>query len=90
MNLGRGRAGLRSGVGAGRPSAAPGPSVKSDVGCHMAMLIVSPSIPAGRRSGELFNHYSLLRTTEDLVGVPPLGEAAKASSMTHAFGLGSQ
>jgi phosphatidylinositol-3-phosphatase len=63
---------------------------ESDVGCHVATLIVSPSTPTGRRSGELFNHYSLLRTTEDLLGVPPLGEAASARSMAHALGLGSR
>jgi phospholipase C len=61
----------------------------SDVGCHVATLIVSPSTPSHQRSGELFNHYSLLRTTEDLLGVPPLGEAANARSMARAFGLGS-
>jgi phosphatidylinositol-3-phosphatase len=62
---------------------------ESDVGCHVATLIVSPSTPSGQRSGELFNHYSLLRTTEDLLGVSPLGRAAAASSMAHVFGLGS-
>jgi phosphatidylinositol-3-phosphatase len=59
-----------------------------DVGCHVATLIVSPSTPAGQRSGELFNHYSLLRTTEDLLGLSPLDQAAGASSMVKAFGLG--
>jgi phosphatidylinositol-3-phosphatase len=49
--------------------------------------VVSPSTPAGRRSGELFNHYSLLRTTEDLLGLGHLGEAAAATSMSGAFGL---
>jgi hypothetical protein len=62
---------------------------ESDVGCHVATFVVSPSTPAPQRSGELFNHYSLLRTIEDLLGVPPLGEAADASSMAKAFGLGS-
>ena len=61
---------------------------ESDVGCHVATVIVSPSTPAGKRSGELFNHYSLLRTTEDLLGLPPLGQAAGATSMAKAFGLG--
>jgi hypothetical protein len=61
---------------------------QSDVGCHVATVIVSPSTPAGHRSGQLFNHYSLLRTTEDLLGLSPLGQAAGASSMVKAFGLG--
>jgi phosphatidylinositol-3-phosphatase len=62
---------------------------ESDVGCHIATVIVSPSTPPGERSAELFNHYSLLRTTEQLLGLPALGEAAGASSMRRAFGLGA-
>jgi phosphatidylinositol-3-phosphatase len=60
---------------------------QADVGCRVTTLVVSPSTPAGRRSGELFNHYSLLRTTEDLLGLGHLGEAAAAASMSGAFGL---
>ena len=58
-----------------------------DAGCHVATIVVSPSTPAGTRSGVLFNHYSLLRTAEDLLGLPALGEAAGATSMVSAFGL---
>ncbi len=58
-----------------------------DVGCHVATIVVSPSTPAGRRSSRLFNHYSLLRTTDELLGRSPLGRAARASSMAEAFGL---
>ena len=60
---------------------------QEDAACRVAMVVVSPSTPAGRRSGELFNHYSLLRTSEDLLGLPPLGAAGDASSMARAFGL---
>jgi phosphatidylinositol-3-phosphatase len=60
---------------------------ESDVGCHVATVIVSPSTAAGRRSGELFNHYSLLRTSEELLGLPRLGQSAGAASMSKAFGL---
>jgi hypothetical protein len=60
---------------------------ESDAGCHVATVAVSPSTPAGRRSGELFTHYSLLRATEDLLGLAPLGAAAKAADMAAAFGL---
>ena len=42
---------------------------ETDVGCRVAMVVVSPSTPSGQRSAQLFNHYSLLRTTEDLLGV---------------------
>ncbi|MFL5853005.1 MAG: alkaline phosphatase family protein [Solirubrobacteraceae bacterium] len=60
---------------------------QSDVGCHVATIIVSPSTPTGQRSGEPFNHYSLLRTTEDLLRLPPLRGADTAKSMAKSFGL---
>jgi phospholipase C len=59
----------------------------TDVGCHVAALVVSPSTPAGARSGKLFNHYSLLSTAEQLLGLPKLGEAASYPSMVSAFNL---
>jgi hypothetical protein len=34
-----------------------------------------------------FTHYSMLRTNEQLLGLPPLGEAAAAPSMAAAFHL---
>ena len=59
----------------------------SDVGCHVATIVVSPTTPAGTRSAVLFNHFSLLRTAEDLLGLPALGQAAGATSMVAAFNL---
>jgi phospholipase C len=59
------------------------------VDCHVPTVIVSPSTPAGQRSGQLFNHYSLLRTSEDLLGLSHLGHAAGAASMAKPFGLGT-
>ena len=45
------------------------------MGCHVAALVISPSTPAGTRPGKLFNHYSLLATAEQLLGLPEsLGE----------------
>jgi phospholipase C len=53
----------------------------SDAGCHIATLVVSPSVRRGTRSAVLFNHYSLLRTTEELLGIPTyLGQAGDAST----------
>ena len=62
----------------------------TDVGCHVPTIVVSPSTPAGTRSDELFNHYSLLKTTEQLLGLPALlGHAGDPAtqSMSAAFGL---
>jgi phosphatidylinositol-3-phosphatase len=59
----------------------------TDGSCHVAMLVVSPSTTPGTVSSTLFNHYSLLRTTEQLLGEPALGNAATANSMLGAFNL---
>jgi phosphatidylinositol-3-phosphatase len=60
----------------------------SDAGCHVATFVISPTTRPGTRSGVLFNHYSLLRTTEEMLGVGPLlGRARHAHSMRAAFDL---
>ena len=59
----------------------------SDVSCHIPMLVISPSTKAGTKSGTLFNHFSLLATTEQLLGLAKLGQAASAATMTKAFSL---
>jgi phosphatidylinositol-3-phosphatase len=42
----------------------------------------------GTASTTTFNHYSMLRTTEELLGLSPLlGNAATATSMRSAFNL---
>jgi hypothetical protein len=56
-------------------------------GCQVATIVVSPSTVAGTQSGTLFSHYSLLRTTEDLLHLGHLGQAASAASMASAFNL---
>jgi phosphatidylinositol-3-phosphatase len=55
---------------------------------HIATLVISPSTPAGTKAGTTFNHYSLLRTTEELLGITTyLGNASTAASMRHDFNL---
>ena len=58
-----------------------------DRGCHVATIVISPSTKPGTRSATLFNHYSLLGTAEQLLGLPPLGRAASFPTMTSAFNL---
>ena len=58
-----------------------------DASCHIATIVVSPSTRAGTRSGTLFNHYSLLGTAEELLGLPRLGQASSYPTMTAAFRL---
>lgn len=51
-------------------------------------LVISPTTRRGTRSAVRFDHYSLLRTTEDLLGIRGhLGRAAGARSMRRAFNL---
>jgi hypothetical protein len=48
----------------------------SDPSCHVATIVISPFTVPGTTSTQLFDHYSLLRTTEDMVGA--------ASHLLHA------
>jgi phosphatidylinositol-3-phosphatase len=48
---------------------------------HIPAIVVSPYTRRGARSATRFDHYSLLRTTEDLLRLPPLGHAAEARTM---------
>lgn len=59
----------------------------TDQSCHIATIVISPSTTPGTRSATLFNHYSLLRTAEQLLGLPFLGRAAGAASMVAPFNL---
>ena len=52
---------------------------------HVATLVISPTTPAGARSSTRFNHYSLLRTTEEMLGLGCLANACNATSMRYAF-----
>jgi hypothetical protein len=59
-----------------------------DESCHIATIVISPYVTPGTTPGDLFTHYSLLRTTEEMLGVTQfLGEAAGAPSMRSAFHL---
>jgi len=56
---------------------------------HVPTIVVAPTVRRGTRSRARFNHYSMLRTTEELLGLRRrLGDAASAASMRLAFGLG--
>jgi len=59
----------------------------SDTSCHLPTIVISPSTKAGARSGTLFNHYSLLGTTEQLLHLSKLGQAASSPTMASAFNL---
>jgi len=54
---------------------------------HIPTLVVSPYTLAGTQASLVYNHYSMLRTTEELLGLGTLGNASLAISMRSAFGL---
>ena len=56
-------------------------------GQHTVALVISPTTSPGTLAAARYDHYSMLRTTEELLGLPLLGEAATAPSMRTAFGL---
>jgi phosphatidylinositol-3-phosphatase len=62
-------------------------SASTDNSCHVPTIVISPTTPAGATSGTFFDHYSLLATTEQLLGLPKLASAASAATMTAAFHL---
>jgi len=60
----------------------------SAVSCWVPLIVMSASTPPGMRWESASNHYDVLRTTEDLLGLSPrLGRAANASSLRTAFRL---
>jgi hypothetical protein len=53
----------------------------------VATVVIGPTVPKGVRSARHFTHYSLLRTTESLLGLHYLRAAATAHNMRGAFNL---
>ena len=53
----------------------------------MPNVVMSPSTPAGKTVDEPFDHYSLLRTTEEMLRLPLLDRATGARSMRGSFRL---
>lgn len=55
---------------------------------QVPMIAIAPSVPAGTQVSDAFNHYSMLRSIEDMLGIPNLlGNAATATSMRAAFNM---
>lgn len=60
---------------------------EADRGNRVPTIVVAPSTAPGTVSQQRFDHYSLLATTESLLGLPALGAAVSAASMRPAFNL---
>ena len=49
---------------------------------RVPLFVISPFVKPGAREDHTFDHYSLLHTIQDMLGLPSyLGQAASASSM---------
>jgi hypothetical protein len=62
----------------------PRPGITGPGGGRVGALVLSPWAKPGSTSATPYNHYSLLRSIEDLFGLPHLGYAAQAD--LKAFG----
>jgi phospholipase C len=51
-------------------------------GGHVLTLVIAPGLPAGERISVPYSHYSLLHTIEQGLGLPPLGQAAQAPTLS--------
>jgi phosphatidylinositol-3-phosphatase len=63
---------------------------RHDETCHVATLVLAAEVSPGTRSAAFFSHYSLLQTTERLIGIPAyLGHAGDPTTagMRSAFGF---
>lgn len=60
---------------------------KSNTDANRVPLVVISPYTHGVRSGTSYTHYSLLKTTEQLLSLSQLGHAASANSMIGKFGF---
>jgi hypothetical protein len=54
---------------------------------QISTLVIAPSVPSGVVDATRYDHYSMLRTTQEMLGLPPLGQALTASSMRPGLNL---
>lgn len=59
----------------------------SDQSCHVPAIVIAPSVISGTEVATQFNHYSLLKTAEQLLHLSQLGQAKSAASMESGFNL---
>jgi phospholipase C len=60
----------------------------TDESCHIPTWVLGPAVRPGARVGTWLSHYSMLRTTEALLGLKTfLGDAATAPGMRQPFRL---
>jgi hypothetical protein len=58
-----------------------------DESTPMPNIVISPTTPPGSVASVAIDHYALLRTTEELLGLPLLGQAQTSLSLRSLFRL---
>ena len=56
-------------------------------GNQLATILVNPDIQSATQSPTRYDHFSLLRLSEELLALPTLANAARAADMAQAFNL---
>jgi hypothetical protein len=57
-----------------------------DESTPMPNLVITPTVVPGTVVSEMLDHYALLRSTEEMLGIPnQLGQAAHAPSLRSPF-----
>jgi hypothetical protein len=59
----------------------------TDPSCHVPAIVIAPSVQPGTVVSTQFDHYSVLKTSEQLLGLPQIGMAKTATSMQARFNL---
>jgi len=59
----------------------------TNVSCRVALVVASQYTTPGTVASATYTHYSLLRATEGILGLPLLGQAAVVADLAPAFGL---
>ena len=56
-----------------------------DEDSYIPNITIAPSVVPGMTTSTAVNHYGLLRATEEMLGLPLLGNAARATSLRTVF-----
>jgi hypothetical protein len=75
------------GTGAGKANGMDCTNSPTSPSCNVALLAVNPYTPPGTVATDFATHYSLLRLTEEVLGLPLLDQAAAAPDLAPALGL---
>jgi phospholipase C len=59
----------------------------TDQSCHVPAIVIAPSVKAGTVVSTQFDHWSTMKTIEQLLGLTQIGQAKTATSMESAFNL---